>query len=207
MLFSLCYGQTPTKPIWPLTFDCTFGLTIPLIPGVTTSPLVNISSHFYYDFTKQASLIDYPTNCIPLYPGSESIPCKLWFDSQYGCVYQDKTYGQCVLFPGVGTIPPNFLANFNFSTTSLQIDYYGVAHYSNFWVSVDGFQYWTDKVTGADIALIDGGNLLWYFTPLQVRAQDPALFKLPTGLQNCPAPLSQNAFTYLPMKSLLKFSS
>ena len=48
------------------------------------------------------------------------------------------------MFPGVGTVPPNFLAGFDFALSTITLDYYGLPHYSNLWVGDGGFQYWTD---------------------------------------------------------------
>eukprot|EP01123_Difflugia_compressa_P014902 TRINITY_DN8120_c0_g1_i1.p1 TRINITY_DN8120_c0_g1~~TRINITY_DN8120_c0_g1_i1.p1 ORF type:complete len:218 (-),score=37.89 TRINITY_DN8120_c0_g1_i1:8-661(-) len=176
----------PPKPVWPLAFDVSFGLTVTASPPTFPKPLVNVTSHFYYDFNIQASVIDYPVRCIPIFAGAESAPCKVYFVPT-NIVFTSPTQTPCIWFPGVGTVPPAFLAAFNFSTTTLGIDMLGVPHYSNFWVADGGFQYWTEVTTGRDVALIDGGSILWNFHyPLQVRPQNPATFAVPSNLLACP---------------------
>ena len=58
----------PPKPLWPRNFDAAFGLT--------TSNGANQSSHFYYDWDIQATLIAYPVMCLP---GLATTPCNLLF--------------------------------------------------------------------------------------------------------------------------------
>jgi hypothetical protein len=96
-------------------------------------------------------------------------------------------YSPCLWIPGVGTVPPDFLRGFNYSGYSqLAFDNFGVPHYTYFWAADDGFQYWTDVSTGADIQFQDGGNALWNFAQMNVRSQDPSMFELPPNLPKCP---------------------
>jgi hypothetical protein len=68
LLFScvLYANAQPQKPVWPIEFDATFGLFVPGNDTGDQIEVVNSTSHFYYNYNINASVIDYPTNCIPL---------------------------------------------------------------------------------------------------------------------------------------------
>jgi len=92
----------------------------------------------------------------------------------------------CLLIPGVGSLPPNFLQGFNYSGYQFPAaDLYGVLHNSNFWSTIgEGFFYWTDAVSGQDISLIDGGALQWAFRPSFNTKAQHSVFAIPS---NCAA--------------------
>ncbi len=56
-------AAVPRKPVWPRQFDVQFGLSV--VESPINPPIVNATSHFYYDFNVQASLITYPDLCLP----------------------------------------------------------------------------------------------------------------------------------------------
>ena len=62
---------------------------------------------------------------------------------------------------------------------------FGVPHITNLWVAEGGFQYWTDATSGKDVALVDGGAVLWNFAPFNVAPQDPSIFDLPSDSNTC----------------------
>lgn len=65
ILFAVAFSAP--KPQWPVEFDCEFGLSaIPNADGKGSPAMVNVSSHFYYNWDKyQSSTIDYYDQCIP----------------------------------------------------------------------------------------------------------------------------------------------
>ncbi len=109
-------------------------------------------------------------------------------------------------------VPPDFLRGFNASGFVVPTpDLYGVLHNSDFWVTNEGiisrrthahapphrltygktnagFFYWTDAKTGGDVALVDGGAVVWNFYPhLRVAPQPSALFAVPSNCAvSCP---------------------
>jgi hypothetical protein len=169
----------PQKPVWPLQWSSAFGLY-----QTGNPPKANVSSMFYSKWTAQtkAQLIDYPTQCIDIGPLGVH-PCKLLFVP--AGIYLSSPFGDtcCLLIPGVGPIPPNFLRGYNFSNVETAADYYGTLHVSNHWVAPD-FEYWTDVKTGFDVALLDGPTIKWTWANFDVRPQPDSLFKIP---QNCTA--------------------
>jgi len=179
LVITIVHSQ-PTKPVWPVEFDSPFGLYNLNLP----SPLVNINSHFYYNFDQlESQVITYPTNCIPIVPivGYMS-PCTLYFNNN-GTFFSQPAYGItcCSLFPGVGATPPQFLAGFDWkSNQTFATDFYGVTHATNYWVgSGDGssFAYWTDLSTNHDIFLNDGGTVrFWSWGNFNVAPQSPSIF-------------------------------
>jgi len=178
-------GDDPPKPVWASQFDSPFGLT----DVSTTTPVVNASSHFYYLWpTYQATRIDYPTNCIPVLPGGQALPCQLFFNPN-GTYFSQPKYGAhfqcCLLFPGVGSLPPTFLQGFNYSSEEIAPDMYGIYHQTYYWTG-DGFAYWTDEDTGADIFFQDGDSgIYWGWGKLNFAAQSPSLFTLPGTSDQC----------------------
>lgn len=56
-------SAVPRKPVWPRQFDVQFGLSV--VESPLNGPIVNVTSHFYYDFNVQASLVTYPELCLP----------------------------------------------------------------------------------------------------------------------------------------------
>jgi hypothetical protein len=172
----------PSKPQWADVFDAPFGL------NVKSSNYSNVTSHFYYDWTyQQSSLITYPDKCLP---GITTLtPCNLVFNN-VGCylftpkdpVFPFKPENQqcCLLFPGVGSLPPNFLAPFNFSTVEVVQDMYGKNHTCDKWHNF-GFAYWTSVATGNDIQVRDGpGDTFWNYGTLNFPNSYPeSLFYIP----------------------------
>lgn len=181
-------GDVPKKPLWPVQFDAPFGLNVPHIPVVLPNPIVNGTSHFYYNWDQaQGSLIVYTDVCLPgLFPDSDKHSCNITA-LPAGTYFSSAAHPTCMWFPGVGALPPNFLGGFNYSGyDSITLDQYTVAHHTNFWVGPDGFQYWTETDTGADIQLADGGLLLWNFGTLNGGPQDPSMFNVPKDVKRCP---------------------
>jgi len=95
----------------------------------------------------------------------------------------------CLWFPGVGSIPPNFLQGFDFSGfQQLAFDYYGIVHTTNFWFGKppsEVFQYWTDVNTGNDVQFVDGGFVVWSWGNFNVTAPPSSIFKTPANWTNC----------------------
>jgi hypothetical protein len=181
----LALAADPTKPVWAPQFDAGFGLT----DVSTTTPVVNATSHFYYHWTDlEATRIDYPYNCIQVFPGSQTQKCQIFFNpngtyfSQPGLGAQ---YQCCLLFPGVGSVPPTFLQGFNYTSTQVAPDWYGTYHQTYYWTG-EGFAYWTDQATGADIFFNDGGSgTFWSWGTINFASQDPSLFTLPGTTAQC----------------------
>lgn len=63
-VFIACTFAQPQKPVWPNQFDAAFGLNIPEVNN-SNPAIINSSSHFYYNWDIQATLIDYPESCLP----------------------------------------------------------------------------------------------------------------------------------------------
>jgi len=187
-------GQ-PQKPVWPDEFDSPFGLNVPPVPGVVPNGIINGSAHFYYSWTDlQASLIVYEDGCLPgIFTDSQNTPCNITFVPT-GTFFQSPEYTPaCLWFPGVGSVPPNFLEAFNYSGfQQIVVDMNSLAHYVYFWFGPSGFQYWTEISTGFDIAFVDGGTLQWAFGPLNAAPQNASLFTVPTEYKRCPFPVSSN---------------
>jgi len=179
------HAKTPSKPEWPYEFDAAFGMSA--LPTQSTPGIVNTTSHIYYNWDEvESTLIDYPGFCLPFFP-TWKYPCQLIFNP-VGTYFLQPAVGLecCLLFPGIGSVPPAFLTPFNFSGfTPLAVDHSGVPHITNFWVA-GGFNYWTDTTTGLDIQFEDGGAILWNWSPLNDVPQPASIFSLPSG-QNCNA--------------------
>jgi hypothetical protein len=62
-------------------------------------------------------------------------------------------------------------------------------------VACAGFFYWTDAKTGGDVALVDGGVVVWNFYPhLRVAPQPASLFTVPaTCAVACPGAFVDHA--------------
>ncbi len=71
LIFSLIIGTfsgvvlTDNRPTWPEVFDVPFGLSVEGNVSGGNAPIVNCSSHFYYNFNLKAQLITYATACLP----------------------------------------------------------------------------------------------------------------------------------------------
>jgi len=183
------FSQPSSKPVWPVEFDAPFGLYNLNLP----SPLVNVYSHFYYNYDElQSQVISYPTNCIPIVPIVGFYhPCALYFNDN-GTYFSQPDLGIqcCSLFPGVGATPPQFLAGFTWSSNqTFATDYYGVNHVTNYWVGTgDGsnFAYWTDLNTNHDIFINDGSSgIFWSWGKFTVGPQSPTIFQLPGTSDQC----------------------
>eukprot|EP01127_Copromyxa_protea_P005845 TRINITY_DN1568_c0_g1_i1.p1 TRINITY_DN1568_c0_g1~~TRINITY_DN1568_c0_g1_i1.p1 ORF type:complete len:220 (-),score=53.29 TRINITY_DN1568_c0_g1_i1:41-700(-) len=186
LLFVAAQAQAPpappSKPHWGAQFDAAFGLYSPV------NNFINFTSHFYYNWDLKATLITYPERCLPTF--NISLPCNLTF-TPTGCFVTFPLLPTCLLFPGVGSIPPNFLAPFDYVSSTVSLDLFGNARYANYWVAPNAtsFQYWTDAASGEDIQFLDGGNVLWTFGPLTDRPQDKGLFSVPSPAVACPTEL------------------
>jgi len=173
----------PPKPVWPIQFDVTFGLNSPAGDSLP-SPIVNASSHFYYNWDLKASLITYES-CLPgVFQDSQKYPCNITFNDIGTFLFvPDAGIDCCLWFPGVGSVPPQFLQGFNYSGfDQIVFDYTGVPIMTHYWVAqpLGGFQYWTDASNGHDIEFCDGGNVLWNFQPpFNVVNQNSSLFDIP----------------------------
>ena len=195
-LLTVAASGTPQKPVWPEKFDAPFGLTT-TIDGSTI--FVNRTAHFYYDFALKASVIDYPESCLNGLVAGDA-PCRLTFN-HVGTYMLAPRGGVdcCLLFPGVGTIPPDFLAEFEFNGTRPNVqDLYGRRVTTNFWRSAAGFLYWTDAATGKDVQFRDGPSpVYWNWGVLTARNQSAATFAVPAQCAStCPTPPSLDAATH-----------
>jgi hypothetical protein len=175
-----CSPSPPNKPVWPSQFSSIFAL----YDLQQQSPIFNASSMFYYNWDEfQSQLIDYPTNCISIIPNNGYLnPCKLYFTSD-SVYFAQPALGVncCKLFSGVGTVPPHFLQGFNYTTTANAPDYNGRIHTCNLW-SGQGFEYWTDSITGFDVFFRDGpGSTFWAWDNFNVTHQDKSIFNLPSS--------------------------
>lgn len=185
-LAAVTANTTPNKPEWANQWDAPFGLTvkIPKLPQYH-----NKSSYFRYNWDIKTSKIFYPEGCLPQITEK---PCNLTFVPK-GCYLSAPKllapFGTtcCLLFPGIGSIPPNFLAPFNYNGTETVPDQAGDMHDTYRWRSEAGFQYWTDKTTGLDIQFKDGPSpVYWNYGPLHFRNQTNSVFDLPNNcLPSC----------------------
>lgn len=64
-LVVLVASQGPIKPEWPDKFDVPFGLSVEGNVTGGNAPIVNSTSHFWYDYGQKAQLIVYPDTCLP----------------------------------------------------------------------------------------------------------------------------------------------
>jgi len=180
----LALGQPdPDKPTWPNTFNSTFGL------NVNSSGIVNETSYFYSDWTVKAQLITYPTRCIPFNTAAANQACQIWFLPAGATISIPAQKICCLWFPGVGAVPPNFLAPFNYSGQIENVpDMYGKLHATYVWEG-SGFLYWTDVKTGDDIQFRDGpGDTFWNFANLIPGKQPASLWQLPANCTSaCPS--------------------
>jgi len=209
LFFILVQCADPPKAIWPIQFDAQFGLFYPPLPPAP--PVVNVSSHFYYNWDITSTLIAYPAGCIPIFAGAEVLPCNFIFNN-VGTYFSSPAIPTCLMFPGVGSVPPAFLEHFNFSTATVSTDYRGFAHFVNFWVAESGFQYWTDVNTFADIQFLDGGSILWVWAGLHVVPQNTSMFTVPLTAPKCatvfpPDVLAKISVDKVPYASFSRFSS
>jgi len=155
-------------------------------------PTVNVTSYFYYNYDQlQTQVISYPEQCIPLYGDAYKYPCSLYFNPN-GIYLAQPMYLNvqcCLLFPGVGAVPPNFLAAFTYNGTAIAQDYYNDTYECNYWVGDGGFAYWTDVKQGHDIYFQDGPTgTYWSWGRFTVAPQDPIFFALPGSAEECNQP-------------------
>jgi len=130
-------------------------------------------------------MIDYPDRCIPIV--DYDTPCQFIFDP-IGFWLKLPSYKEpCLVVPALGSIPPDFLTPFDFISKTVALDMYGIPHFTDYWVapSDPGFQYWTEVDTGIDIALVDGGQILWNFGNPLARPQNKSLFWVPVFPDLC----------------------
>jgi len=194
LLFAvLIFSQTPTKPVWPDQFLAVFGL------NVNSSHIKNETSYFYSNWDIQAQLIDYRTQCIAFNDAATKTACKIWFLPAGAYISIPAQNLCCLWFPGVGAVPPDFLATFNYSGIIENApDEYGVLHQSYKWLGDLDFLYWTEVKTGFDIAMRDGGgDTFWNFGTFTEGPQDPSLFQLPSTkcAAACPGSFRRDAVT------------
>lgn len=178
-------ATAPPKPVWADSWDAPFGLNV----NVPPYKVHNESSHYYYAWNlNRSSLITYPLGCLPMFTQK---PCNLLFnDVGVTLIVPDEPC--CVLFPGVGTIPPDFLKAFTWNGTEHAPNMYGNLIQSNFWRSEAGFLYWTSVKTGIDVRVRDGPeSVFWNYGTVSFRAQDPKRFVSPP---NCAAQCNTSSF-------------
>jgi len=180
----------PNKPVWPTEFDAPFQLFDLTVP----TPIVNQTSHFYYNFDQyEAQRISYPQQCVPLLTNGSFHPCDLYFNANgtyMSAPALGAKYECCLVLPGVGPIPPQFLNGFNWDSVQSAPDAYGESHVCNYWTG-SGFGYWTDITTNHDIFFNDGGSgAYWAWGHFHVAPQPQSLFELPGTLEQC----SQSCF-------------
>jgi hypothetical protein len=101
----------------------------------------------------------------------------------------------CLIFPGIGSVPPAFLNPFDFVGHSIATNYYDIPHSVELWAGHNSteFQYQTESTTGDDIAFVDGGKVMWRFGPLNLGPQDNNRFLVPGGQdpnRKCPTSLT-----------------
>jgi len=174
----------PAKPTWPVEFDSPFGLTN-LFPK---SPILNVTSHFYYNWDQyQSQVIDYPNRCIPgLEKTGETYPCKLYFNPQGVYLSQPAlNITCCQYFAGVGAVPPTFLEGMTWNSQQTASDYYGYIHQCDYWTG-DLFAYWTDSQSGFDVLFQDGpSGTFWGWGEFNVNPQSKSIFTLPASNSVC----------------------
>jgi len=180
----------PEKPQWPPIFNVKFGVYALAGMGGANPALINVSSNFWYDWTRIATLIEYPVQCIPIGGELYKRPCNLLFNTNGTFLIAPQSGIPCCLaFPGVGPIPPDFLKAFNYSGLPMMLGYdiHGELHETELWTTLEGFFYWTDKKTGTDIQLIDGGSIAWNFEPkLSADPQPRDVYQQPDHCPPCP---------------------
>jgi len=180
----VCVVICQPKPIWPQMFDVVFGVSAVNNITANNPSMVNGTSHFYYNWAQyRAQRIDYPAGCIPLFGGAWKAPCSLVFNNNGTYLFAPALgISCCLLLPGIGAIPPNFLAPFNASGFVIPMpDYVGVLHETNFWTTNEGFYYWTDANSGQDIFFTDGSVINWAFVPqFSFTSQSASLYQIPS---------------------------
>jgi len=197
--------REPEKPVWPIQFDAPFGMSTPK----ANPPIVNTSSHFYYNWDIKASTIVYHERCLPgLWPDSDKSGCTIWFLPAGVYIGQEAVHLDCcLLIPGVGSVPPEFLKNFKYDSIQLAEDYYGVNHTTYYWTGIDGFAYWTDAQTKADIKFKDGETgIFWNFGELEDRPQDNKWFTLPRQCGACHSLSPKQAVLSLSVDPMIRLS-
>eukprot|EP01096_Ripella_sp_DP13-Kostka_P009727 TRINITY_DN374_c0_g1_i1.p1 TRINITY_DN374_c0_g1~~TRINITY_DN374_c0_g1_i1.p1 ORF type:complete len:227 (-),score=93.90 TRINITY_DN374_c0_g1_i1:24-704(-) len=182
-------AYSPTKPVWPTQFSALFGMYY----NEGGIKIQNATSYLYYDWNIQAQTIDYVAQCVPgIAPNSQNYPCKLYFNNTGIFLSQPTNNGLdcCSLFPGVGAVPPQFLAPFKFLNNGTAPDYNGFTHECFHWIGPGIFAYWTDRTTGHDVRFKDGtSGVFWQYAPFSVGPQSPSLFQTPnTPACNVPCP-------------------
>lgn len=108
--------------------------------------------------------IQYLTHCFPLaHFDSALYPCDLYFNNQQGIVLAMPAGGVdcCTFVSGVGAVPVQFLAAFNYSGVQSAADYFGNEQSCNYWTGPGDFAYWTlasGSNQGADIKFQEYGH-------------------------------------------------
>ena len=152
----------------------------------------------HYNWDLKATRIDYQEHCLPLvHPGIDQYPCSLYFTESLGIVFSSPQAGQdcCLAIPGIGAVPPNFLAPFNYTGSVDAYNMYGDVVACDAWVGPDAFGYRTAVADGADIVFKDGDSgVTWAVGDFEVTDQASSLFDLPSG-GDCskPCTFSQSA--------------
>jgi len=204
-------SQNPDKPVWPNEFDIPFGLNVPEGANDSYPAIINATSHFYYNWDyNESSLIVYDVHCLPgIFPLSYDFRCHLYFNTQGAYIYFPAIAMCCLAFPGISSLPPDFLRGFNYSGyDQIAFNYYGVPFLTNYWIGGGGFMYWTAlNKFGSDIALDDGGGLLWNFGEMNVTSQSQSMFDLPHSYCNLKCPTESIDITAMMQDPMLKLSS
>lgn len=175
----LATAQSPTappKPQWPNEFDAPFGLNVDSL----LFHIHNRSSHFYYDWDLRSTRIAYPNGCLPYITEK---PCDLIFNDVglYLLSPQDDK-PCCLLLSGIGSVPPDFLAPFNFADIDFVTDMYNATHECAHWKGPEGFEYWTDLQSGDDVRFQDGDltGITWAYGTINYVNQSASTFQLPS---------------------------
>jgi hypothetical protein len=164
----------PSKPEWPNQFDAPFGLNVHILL------YFNRTSHFYYNRDSRITRIKYHDGCLPLVTRDN---CDLIFNDvgTWLLAPEDNNNTCCLLFKGIGSIPPAFLAPFNYTDNTTADDYYGTSHNVYKWSGPMGFEYWTDTQSGNDVQFKDGtGDTYWNWGNFNNVNQPASIFTLPS---------------------------
>lgn len=179
LLTSTAVAQSPTpfKPEWPNQFDAPFGLYVQnLLFNIT-----NRSSHFYYDWDyKRSTRIEYSNGCLPYITEK---PCALVFNDAGVYLLSPEDHKPCcLLLPDIGSVPPAFLAPFNYSGQQTVEDMYGLQRTTSYWTGPEEFAYWTDATSGDDVRFQDSKptGIIWRYGTLNYRNQTSSMFDIPS---------------------------
>lgn len=183
------------KPIFPNEFVVEFGL---YDFAASPNPVVNASSTMYFSSPLEASRISYSSCPAILAPNISRLACDLYFDKQ-GTIISAPALGLCCLiFPGVGSVPRDYLDQFSLVGEALAVDYYDNKHTCAYWLaaSLGDFAYWTDKETNHPVLYGDSNTgITWQLAAPIDKHLAPSVFAPPFSrcTQACPSDVAQGA--------------